>query len=74
MQIEKIEEDDLINLANVSELKNCENLVKKFNETFFEKESYKWEEFKRKFEDIDNGFGWVISSKGIRRKLEENNI
>ena len=74
LQIEKIEEDDLINLANVSELKNCENLVKKFNETFFEKESYKWEEFKRKFEDIDNGFGWVISSKGIRRKLEENNI
>jgi hypothetical protein len=74
LQIEKLEEDDLINLANVSELKNCENLVKKFNETFFEKESYKWEEFKRKFEDIDNGFGWVISSKGIRRKLEENNI
>jgi hypothetical protein len=74
LKIEKLEKDDLINLVNVSELKDCENLVNKFNETFFEKESYKWEEFKRKFEDIDNGFGWVISSKGIRRKLEENNI
>ena len=74
LNIEKLEKDDLINLVNVSELKDCENLVNKFNETFFEKESYKWEEFKRKFEDIDNGFGWVISSKGIRRKLEENNI
>ena len=74
LKIEKLKEDDLINLINVSELKDCENLVKKFNETFFEKESYKWEEFKRKFEDIDNGFGWVLSSKGIRRKLEENNI
>ena len=29
---------------------------------------------KKKFEDINNGFGWVISSKGIRRKLEENNV
>jgi hypothetical protein len=74
LNIEKLEEDDLINLAKVSELKDCENLVNKFNKTFFEKESYKWEEFKRKFEDLDNGFGWVISSKGIRRKLEENNI
>jgi hypothetical protein len=74
LNIEKLEEDDLLNLAKVSELKDCENLVNKFNKTFFEKESYKWEEFKRKFEDLDNGFGWVISSKGIRRKLEENNI
>ena len=76
LKIEKLEKDDLINLVNVSELKDCENLVNKFNETFFEneKKSYKWEEFKRKFEDLDNGFGWVISSKGIRRKLEENNI
>lgn len=73
LKIEKLEKEDLINLVNVSELKDCENLVNIFNETFFEKESYKWEEFKKKFEDIDNGFGWVISSKGIRRKLEENN-
>ena len=74
LKIEKLEKDDLINLVNVSELKDCENLVNKFNQTFFEKESYKWEEFRKKFEDIDNGFGWVLSSKGIRRKLEENNI
>ena len=74
--IEKVSKDDLIKLINISSLDNCKNLVTKFNEKFFFKgnECYKWEQFRNKFEDIENGFGWVISSKGIRRKLEENNI
>ena len=74
LKIKKLEKEDLIKLVNASELKDCENLVKIFNDTFFKKDSYKWEEFKRNFEDLENGFGWVLSSKGIRRKLEENNI
>ena len=66
--IEKISEEDIIML----ELEDCQNLVKLFNESFFKSESYNWAQFRKKFEDEDNGFGWIISSKGIRRKLEEN--
>ena len=72
--MEKLSKEDLLKLINVAELKDCENLLKIFNENFFTKESFNWEEFKEKFEDIENGFGWIFSSKGIRRKLEEHNV
>ena len=72
--ITKLEKENLKQLVSCAELKDCENLVKIFNESFFKQEKYNWKEFKNKFEDIDNGFGWVITSKGIRRKLEQNNI
>ena len=72
--MEKLSKEDLVKLINVAELKDCENLIKIFNEGFFTKESFNWEEFKEKFEDIENGFGWIFSSKGIRRKLEEHNV
>ena len=68
LEIEKISEEDI----NILELKDCQNLVELFNESFFKGQSYNWTQFRKKFEDIDNGFGWIISSKGIRRKLEEN--
>ena len=73
-EIGKLPKEDLIKLINCAELKDCENLVNTFNNNFFVKESYTWEDFKGKFEDLENGFGWIFSSKGIRRKLEENNI
>ena len=73
-EIGKLLKEDLIKLINCAELKDCENLVNTFNNNFFVKESYTWEDFKGKFEDLENGFGWIFSSKGIRRKLEENNI
>ena len=72
--IKKLEEGEFLNLMKTAEIKNCENLVIIFNKSFFKKESYNWNDFKKQFEDVDNGFGWVISSKGIRRKLEENII
>ena len=72
--IEELKREDLINLVNKAELKDNQNLVKVFNDTFFTKESFNWNEFKQKFEDPENGFGWIFSSKGIRRKLEENNV
>ena len=71
--IEELKREDLIKLVNCAELKDSENLVQVFNEQFFNKESFNWTEFKGKFEDIENGYGWIFSSKGIRRKLEENN-
>ena len=72
--IEKLSKENLMKLINVAELKDCQNLLTVFNNTFFVKESYNWEDFKGKFEDLENGFGWIFSSKGIRRKLEENNV
>ena len=73
-KIEKLEKDELLKLINCAELKDCKNLVDVFNEKFFDKEKYNWEDFKEKFKDLENGFGWIFSSKGVRRKLEENNI
>ena len=73
-EVGKLPKEDLVKLVNCAELKDCENLVNMFNNNFFVKESYTWEDFKGKFEDLENGFGWIFSSKGIRRKLEENNV
>ena len=72
--IEELKKEDLVKLINCAELKDNVNLVQFFNEKFFTKESFNWIEFKKKFEDSENGFGWIFSSKGIRRKLEENNV
>ena len=68
--IKKLTEAELLNLSETSDLQNCEYLVERFNYTFFTKERYNWDDFKKQFVDIDYGFGWVLSSKGIRRKLE----
>ena len=72
--IEELKKDELIKLVNCAELKDNQNLVKVFNETFFNKEKLTWLEFKQKFQDKENGFGWIFSSQGIRRKLEEHNV
>ena len=72
--IKALTKDELIKALSVSELKDSQNLLSKFNSTFFEgKETYTWDEFKEKF-DGSGGFGWILSSKGIRNKLEENNV
>ena len=73
-EIEKLAKDDLLKLIKAAELKDCQNLVNVFNDSFFIKESYNWKDFKGKFEDMENGFGWIFSSQGIRRKLEEYNV
>ena len=61
-------------MLKVSELKDAQNLLKIFNENFFKKTNYGWNEFKTLFEDKDSGFGWLFSSNGIRKKLEENDV
>lgn len=71
--ITKITNEEIAQMVNTSELKDNEHLVQIFNEKFFDKEGFNWEEFKNKF-DNKEGFGWILSSKGIRNKLEENNI
>jgi len=71
--IPELTREDIIKLVEVSELKDSNNLVNVFNKNFFNKEELTWEEYRNKFENID-GFQWILSSKGIRKKLEENNI
>ena len=71
--IPELTREDIIKLVEVSELKDSNNLVNVFNKNFFNKEELTWEEYRSKFENID-GFQWILSSKGIRKKLEENNI
>ena len=72
----KIEKNLAFNLLNECGLaqKNCENLLNYFNQKFFDKESFTWDEFKNKFGYNDNSFSWIFSTKGIRSKLEDKNI
>ena len=73
--INKISNDEMAKLLNASELKDNQNLLEKFNETFFEdKESLTYDEFKNKFKNKEKGFGWIFSSKGIRFMLEKYNV
>ena len=72
--IPEMTKEELIKCLGVCELKDCQNLVNVFNNTFFNKDSFNWIEFKEKFENKDKGFQWILSPRGIRKKLEENNI
>ncbi len=72
--ISEMSKEDLIKCLQVSELKDCQNLVQVFNEKFFKKDSYNWSEFKEQFEKKSDGFQWILSPSGIRSKLEENNV
>ena len=65
---------DLLNENGLGQ-KNCENLLKYFNENFFDKENLTWDEFKNKFGNNKNqSFSWIFSTRGIRSKLEDKNI
>ena len=72
--IPEMTKEELIKCLGVCELKDCQNLVNVFNNTFFNIDSFNWIEFKEKFENKDKGFQWILSPRGIRKKLEENNI
>lgn len=74
-EIPALNKEQLVKLLTVSELKDSQNLLQLFNANFFQKkQNYTWDEFKHLFENKSNGFGWIFSSNGIRKKLEENNI
>jgi len=77
-KINNILTQTLLNDKGLSQ-KNCENLLKYFNDKFFGgKEGLNWDEFKKKFSGDITGekesFGWIFSTSGIRSKLEDKNI
>ena len=65
--------DELREAIGTSELADCENLLQFFNQNFFDKEDFTYEEFKDKFNDQNNGFGWIFIPQGIRLMLEKYN-
>ena len=69
-----LNEKELLKCLDVCELKDSQNLVKVFNNTFFDKDELTWDEFKAKFDNNEGGFQWLLSPKGIRKKLEENDV
>lgn len=71
-KIPAMKEEDFINCLKVCQLKISQNLLKIFNENFFDKDEFDWNEFKNKFNQKENGFQWILSPKGIRKMLEEN--
>ena len=66
--------DDFFKCLKVCKLNDSQNLVRIFNETFFDKEELNWSEFRKKFEKKENGFQWILAPKGIRKMLEENDV
>ena len=81
--IESIEINDVKKMVQYCELSDCINLVKYFNDNFFDEELISWVKFKNKFENIKkinaktDSFGWIFSTKGVRHFLEvldKNNI
>ena len=72
--IPKMKEEDFKKCLKVSKLNDAENLVRIFNETFFDKEELSWSEYRQKFEQKENGFQWILAPKGIRKMLEENDV
>ena len=72
-KLAKLDKPVLLKCLDVCELKDSQNLVKVFNSTFFDKEELNWYDFKQKFSK-ENSFQWILSSRGIRKKLEENNV
>lgn len=71
-KIPEMKEEDFINCLKVCQLKISQNLLKIFNENFFDNDEFDWNEFKSKFNQKENGFQWILSPKGIRKMLEEN--
>ena len=63
--------NDFVNgLLKIYKLENCETLLDEFNKFFFTNNSLDWQAFREKFE-MENGFQWILSPKGIRAKLNK---
>ena len=70
LQKEEFLKDNIRKLVEIYNAENCETLLDEFNESFFTVDSLDWQAFREKFE-MDNGFQWILSPKGIRAKLNK---
>ena len=75
--IGQISKEDLKQLLNAAELKDCQNLVGVANKLIFGEDlsgSLTYEQFKEKFKGSDNAISFLLSPSGVRSLLEKNNV
>ena len=75
--IGQISKEDLKQLLNAAELKDCQNLVGVANKLIFGEDlsgSLTYEQFKEKFKGSDNAISFLLSPSGVRNLLEKNNV
>ena len=73
-KIGPVETDEAKKAVQCSELKDNQEVLKVFKETFFKKNELTFDEVKALFENKKEGFGWMFNSKGVRHMLEKHNI
>lgn len=73
--IGEIQDEDIKNCLNYSELKDSTSLLQIFNEKFFESnKEMTFSEVKCLFTDKNDGLGWLFNTKGIRYMQEKYNV
>jgi hypothetical protein len=75
--IGQISKEDLKQLLNAAELKDCQNLVVVANKLIFGEDlsgSLTYEQFKEKFKGSNNAISFLLSPAGVRNLLEKNNV
>ena len=73
-KIGAVEANEAKKAVSCSELKDNQEVLKVFKETFFKKDELTFDEVKSLFENKKEGFGWMFNSKGVRNMLEKHNI
>ena len=77
-EIKQIDKQTMKEFVNISELKDNINLINiSLNEIFdnnINVNKINYNNFLIKFDSNKNSLGWILSTKGIRNKLETNNI
>ena len=69
-QFSQFDKNNIKEKVKIFSLDNCKTLLEEFIGSFFSDEnSFDWNNFRQKFEG-EEGFQWILSSKGIRSKLE----
>lgn len=72
-KIKPIIKEDLQSIIDAMELKDAQNLLIVFNESFFgSKTELSYDEVKENFSQ--NAFGWLFNPLGIRAMLEKHNV
>ena len=73
----QISKENLKELLNTAELKDCQNLVTVTNKLIFGEDlsvSLTYEQFKEKFKGQENAISFLLSPSGVRSLLEKNNV
>jgi hypothetical protein len=73
----QISKENLKELLNTAELKDCQNLVTVTNKLMFGEDlsvSLTYEQFKEKFKGQENAISFLLSPSGVRSLLEKNNV